>query len=90
MGDAPKFSADDSVFCVPCVTTSIVPQGWQVHVDVLVQKGRGQMCHGDLKQMEEMLCAAKILACPLTRLESERIQQLHFSLALSFASGNVL
>lgn len=33
---------------------------------------------------------AKVLACPLTGLESERIQQLHFSQVLGFANGNVL
>lgn len=36
-----------------------------------------------------MLCGATILAFPLTLLEGEGIQQLHFNLVLSFASGNV-
>lgn len=63
-------------------------------MDVLVQscweKGKGQLCHGDLTQMKEMLCAATILACPITVLEGAGIQQLHFNPVLSFASGNVL
>lgn len=65
------------------------PQGWQVCVDML-KKGKDRLCHGDLTQMEDLLCAATVLACPQTVLEGEGIQQLHFNLVLSFASGNVL
>lgn len=95
-GGHSQFFVDDSVLCAACgVTTSIVSSGMagtcgRAGVVMLGEGERPVLPKSSYTNAGEMLCAATVLARPLTVSEGEGIQLQHFNLVLNFANRNVL